>query len=281
MVQRDEQYSLDEHELLVENVGPWATDKLKRVTDYIQASGAARRRYLRSGAAYIDVFCGPGRSRIRTTREFIDGSPVAAFKKAKSSLAPFTSVNISDADPELLTAAEKRLSALGAPLQTTPAPASSAMPKIVEGLNENGLHFAFLDPHNLGALSFDLFESLAKLKHIDIIVHVSLSDLQRNVDRYTSAAHDQFDRFAPCWRDHVGTDMNQASLRAAILRYWSDKVTNLGLPRAKHCELIKGPQMQRLYWLIFCPGMILPTICGRRSVRLPKLPDLISEAQNK
>src|SRR5580704_18189939 len=98
MVQRDEHYSLDDAGLLVENVGSWAIDKLKIVTDYIQASGAARRRYLGSGAAYIDVFCGPGRSRIRTTGQFIDGSPVAAFKKARGSLAAFTSVNISDAD---------------------------------------------------------------------------------------------------------------------------------------------------------------------------------------
>src|SRR5258708_40226585 len=105
MAQRDERYSLDDQGLLVEDVGPWATDKLKIVTDYIQASSAARRRYLGAGAAYIDVFCGPGRSKIRTTGQFIDGSPVAAFKKAKGSLAPFTSINISDVDPELLATA--------------------------------------------------------------------------------------------------------------------------------------------------------------------------------
>jgi three-Cys-motif partner protein len=124
------------------------------------------------------------------------------------------------------------------------------MPQIVRGLDPLGLHFAFLDPHNLGTLSFDLFEHLAKLKRIDIIVHVSLSDLQRNADRYTSAAHDQFDKFAPDWRDYVRTDMNQEALRRAIIQYWSDKVTKLGLPRAEHCELIKGTQGQRLYWLI-------------------------------
>jgi len=83
MAQKDEHYSLDDEGLLVENVGPWAVDKLKIVTDYIQASGAARRRYLGFGAAYIDVFCGPGRSKIRTNGKFIDGSPVAAFSKAK------------------------------------------------------------------------------------------------------------------------------------------------------------------------------------------------------
>jgi len=157
MVQRDKHYSLDEQGLLVEDVGPWANDKLKIVTDYIQASGAARRGYLPTGAAYIDVFCGPGRSKIRNTGQFIDGSPVAAFKKAKGSLAPFTSLNISDADPKLLTAADKRLSAIGAPVRAIPGPARSAMPKIVQSLNRDGLHFAFLDPHNLGTLSFDLF----------------------------------------------------------------------------------------------------------------------------
>jgi len=250
MVQKDEHYSLDEQGLFVENVGPWASDKLKIVTDYIQASGAARRGYLGTGAAYIDVFCGPGRSKVRTTGQFMDGSPVAAFKKAKGSLAPFTSINISDADPELLAAADKRLSALGAPVQAISGPASLAMPKIVQSLNTYGLHFAFLDPHNLGTLSFDLFESLATLTRIDIIAHVSLSDLRRNADRYTSAAYDQFDKFAPGWRDRVGTDMNQEALRGAIIQYWSEKVMKLGLPRAKHCELIKGTQGQRLYWLI-------------------------------
>jgi three-Cys-motif partner protein len=250
MVQKDEHYSLDEQGLLVENVGPWATDKLKIVTDYIQASGGARRKYLATGASYINVFCGPGRSKIRTSGQFIDGSPVAAFKKAKGSLAPFTSLNISDTDPELLATADKRLSTIGAPVRATPGPASSAMPKIVQSLNKDGLHFSFLDPHNLGTLSFDLFESLATLKRIDIIVHVSLSDLRRNADRYTSAAHNQFDNFAPGWRDHVGTDMNQGALRAAILRYWSEKVMKLGLPRAQHCELIRGTKKQHLYWLI-------------------------------
>jgi hypothetical protein len=45
-------------------------------------------------------------------------------------------------------------------------------------------------------------------------------------------------------------DKNQETLRAAIIQYWSGKVMELGLPRAKHCELIKGTQGQRLYWLI-------------------------------
>jgi three-Cys-motif partner protein len=102
----------------------------------------------------------------------------------------------------------------------------------------------------LGALSFDLFEELSKLRRIDVIAHVSVSDLQRNAARYADEDYDQFDKFAPGWRDKVSPDMNKAAFRAAILKYWSEKVTELGLPQAKHWELIRGDQGQRLYWLI-------------------------------
>jgi three-Cys-motif partner protein len=158
----------------------------------------------------------------------------------------------------LSASAAVRLRELGCDAQITEGPASAALPRIVGGLNPSGLHFALLDPHNLGTLSFDLFQTLAKLQRIDVIVHVSLSDLQRNADRYTSAAHAQFDKFAPGWRDVIKTDMNQTSLRAAILDYWTEKLVSLGLPRAKHCELIKGSQGQRLYWLMFLARHPLP-----------------------
>ncbi len=157
----------------------------------------------------------------------------------------------SDANPDRLAAAENRLRSIGAPVQPTPGPAVAAIDRIIARLNRSGLHFAFLDPHNLGALSFSLFESLAKLKHIDVIAHVSVSDLQRNVDRYTSELHNLFDEFAPGWRSEISTNMSQAPLRTAIIEYWSKRVKALGLPPARHCELITGLRNQRLYWLFF------------------------------
>ncbi len=130
MPSKEEQYSLGDDDLIVENVGAWAKDKLKLLADYVQASGGARRSYQQTGAAFIDVFSGPGRSRIRRTSEFIDGSPVAAFKQGKLSPGPFTSIEISDANPELLNAAEQRLLALQARVKATPGPAVSAIASI-------------------------------------------------------------------------------------------------------------------------------------------------------
>jgi three-Cys-motif partner protein len=266
-----EHYWRDENGLWVENVGPWAKEKLKILTDYIQISSGTRKKY--THCAFVDVFSGPGKSKIRGTSELIDGSPVAAYKQAQKSKA-FSAICISDADPELLDSATSRLRDLGAPVSPIKGPASRSLPEIVRSLSPSGLHLALLDPHNLGTLSFDLFECLAKLQRIDVIVHVSLGDLQRNVDRYTSADHAQFDRFAPGWRDHVGTDMNQVSLRAAILEYWTDKVVALGLPRAKHCELIRGTKNQRLYWLMFLAKHELPHAFWRKITSLAKSPQL-------
>jgi three-Cys-motif partner protein len=76
-----------------------------------------------------------------------------------------------------------------------------------------------------------------------------MSASQRNADLYSSEMQEQFDHFAPDWRKHVSRDTNQKSFRAAIVAYWSDLVFRLGLPRARHMELIKGEGNQRLYWL--------------------------------
>ena len=94
-----EQYTQGDDGLPVEQVGSWAVDKLKLLSDYVYASGGARKKYLSAGAAFIDPFCGPGRSVIRRTSEYIDGSPIAAFKRAVESAGEFTSINISDDDP--------------------------------------------------------------------------------------------------------------------------------------------------------------------------------------
>jgi len=256
MPPKDEQYQVGDDGLVVEKVGAWAKTKHRLLTDYIQASGGARSNYnQRSGAAYIDVFCGPGRLLIRDTTNYIDGSPVAAFKQAQASPGAFSSIEISDMDAERLDAAHTRLKKLKAPVVPAQGPAIVAMQQIVQRVHPKGLHFAFLDPHNLGALSFDLFKILRQLEKVDILVHVSIADLRRNVDLYTDK---QFDTFAPGWSDAINFKvMNKTALRSAVLNYWYDQVAALGLTKAKHSEEIRGPDNQPLYWLILFSGHAL------------------------
>jgi three-Cys-motif partner protein len=251
MVSKDEKYFLDDNDLWVESVGSWAKKKHKILADFVQASSATRKRFSHNNPAFIDVFCGPGRCKVRDSTEYIDGGAVVAFKQAISSGSAFSQVHISDANESLLSSAESRLVALSANVHRHAGPAASALRSIVPKLNPHGLHFAFLDPYSLGSLSFSLFETLAQLKYIDILVHVSVFDLQRNIERYSHEEYDQLDQFAPGWREAIGSKPNQASMRAELIQFWSSKVESLGLPRAEHCDLISAPGGQRLYWLMF------------------------------
>jgi hypothetical protein len=62
-------------------------------------------------------------------------------------------------------------------------PASDTAGEIVKILDPHGLHFAFLDPFNLGDLAFTALEQLANLNRMDMLIHVSVQDLQRNLRR--------------------------------------------------------------------------------------------------
>jgi three-Cys-motif partner protein len=88
--------------IAVQCVGPWARDKHDYLKRYIDATRGPRLKFLDSdggrparGAAFIDLFGGPGRARIRDTGELIDASPLIALGHQD---APFTRAIISEID---------------------------------------------------------------------------------------------------------------------------------------------------------------------------------------
>ncbi len=241
--------------LIVSEVGEWASEKHARVSRYIEIASVVRAGYVpppkwHAGAAYIELFSGPGRSLIRKTNRIIDGSPLVAFNAAQASGVPFTEMHLNDFDPAKSSAVNTRLLALGGAPICYSDRANVAVDKMVSAVNPGGLHFAFLDPFNLAGLSFDIIRKLAKLQRIDMLIHVSVQDLQRNLDKYSEPGG-VFDAFAPGWRNHV--DPNQAikAFRAALMKYWLAEIQKLGTMPAKGVELIVGPKRQRLYWLVF------------------------------
>ena len=64
--------------LLVDEVGPWALEKYRRLAlyDTLFASGMKRRWDVR---VYLDLFCGPGRASIRRTGQLVETSPLIAL----------------------------------------------------------------------------------------------------------------------------------------------------------------------------------------------------------
>lgn len=244
---------LDDDGLPLDEVGSWAKEKHERLRKYVDISRAVRRKFLQISrcATYIDLFCGSGRAFVRDTDEKIDGSPLVAFRSARDSGQAFSEIHIADLEEDRVAAAAKRISNVGGITSTYVGKAENTVKQVVSRLNPYGLHFAFLDPYNLDALSFAIIESLGRLRHIDMLIHVSAQDLQRNLAAYTKPEDKRLERFAPGWRQHVPLNQSQQRIRAALLSYWAGKFESLGLAPAERVELVSGQERnQRLYWLV-------------------------------
>jgi three-Cys-motif partner protein len=241
--------------LPIDEVGGWALEKHERLRKYIDASRGARRKFLppsgAGGAGYIDLYCGTGKAVIRDTGQRIDGSPLVAFKCARQSGTGFSEIHLADSDPIKRMAAAARIAREGSATNQHAGEAAEAVKSVVEFLNPSGLHFAFLDPYNLQDLPFSVIETLARFQRMDMLIHVSAQDLQRNLDRYTSEGDTRLEVFAPGWRNSVNLNQSQSAIRASLLNYWLDKIKKLGVAPAQGVALVSGEKNQRLYWLVF------------------------------
>jgi three-Cys-motif partner protein len=246
--------------LVADTVGPWAAEKHERVRKYVDSYRGVRAKFLApkgtGGAAYVDLFSGPGRSYVDTTSRFIDGSPLVAYRAAHSSGTLFSELHFNDLDPENVDALRQRIVGLGGPAHCYNETAEIAVERIARALNPAGLHFAFLDPYNLENLPFSIIERLAKLPRMDMLIHVSIFDLQRNLRRYLSDGR-ILDAFMPGWQAAVDVNGNDQAVRTQLLHHWLGLIKSLGTTPADGIELVSATGGQRLYWLVFVSGHTL------------------------
>ena len=247
--------------LPADEVGVWAKEKHTYLKRYLDISRATRSKYIgdrKGGAVYFDLFCGTGRSRIRGTDEWIDGGAVAAWKTSCDGNAPFTDVYISDHDEEKLNACAARLRNAGAPVHPIHATALDAVHAMVSAVSGYALHFAFVDPYNLEALDFRVISKLSELKRIDLLIHLSAMDLQRNLSVNLTEGESAFDAFAPGWRESVDATGTQQEVRRRVVEYWRGLIANLGVWPSTEQKLITGEKNQPLYWLLLAARHELP-----------------------
>jgi three-Cys-motif partner protein len=257
---KSEQYESDEDGLPREIVGPWVRDKHLRLQHYVGATRAARRKYIgpgKAGATYIDLFCGPGRARIDSGK-VIDGSSLVAWRQSVEDRVPFTALHVADAHPQLAAATETRLRRLGAPVHAEIGTANATVDRITAKLRPEGLHFALLDPYGLSALPFEVIRKLASFKRMDLLVHVSVQGLQRNLGRFIRSKSCSLDAFAPGWRERVDASRPELMIRTRVFEHWAQLLKGVGLTVAGAVELVTAGSNQPLYWLAFAARHPLP-----------------------
>jgi three-Cys-motif partner protein len=240
--------------LLADIVGPWAAEKHERLRKYVDSYRSARAMFLpprgTGGSGYIELFSGPGRSQVDPGGYFIDGSPLVAYRAAQNSGTNFSELHFNDLEPENVDALRQRLARAGGAANFYNETAATAVDRVIYALNPLGLHFAFLDPYNLESLPFSIIRKLAGLSRMDMLIHVSIFDLQRNLRRYLAEGR-VLDSFMPGWRDAIDPNRSDQVVRAELLRHWLGLIKGLGTTPADGIELVSATGGQRLYWLVF------------------------------
>lgn len=235
--------------LPVLDIGAWSLEKHERLRKYVDAAHGARGKF--SSSAYVDLYCGPGRSRL-DTGAIVDGSPLVAFVSADKHGDQFTDFHIADREATFVEAARRRLERRGANVHAYVGEAPAVVGRVIDSLDPKGLHLAFLDPYDLASLPFTVIERLAAFKRIDLLIHVSSMDLKRNLLTYLKPESRVLDEFSPGWRKSVDVRLPQESIRQKIFEHWRGQlVDRLGIAPSERVEEVLNSKNTDLYWLVF------------------------------
>jgi len=245
---KSDRYEVDPGDgLRREVVGEWSPEKHARLRRYVDITRATRRRFDKSGSTYIDLYCGPGQARMRDSLDVIDGSSLVAATEAARN-TPFTGIHVGDLDNDNVAACAARLKKLHIEPHMYIGEAAEVASSVVSKLNPHGLHLAFLDPYSITALPFSVLSTLGELKRMDLIVHVSIMDLQRNARLFMD--NGVMESFAPGWSNTVHPGTKNETLVPQLFRHWRGLLENLGYKISDNVERVTGPNNQPLYWLV-------------------------------
>jgi three-Cys-motif partner protein len=83
---------------------------------------------------------------------------------------------------------------------------------------------------------------------MDLLIHVSIMDLQRNVRALMTSG--KLNKFAPGWDKKVNNAATNPKLVMAVFEYWRSLLSQLGYLVSDNIERVTGNRNQPLYWLV-------------------------------
>ncbi len=232
--------------LPVLDVGRWTAEKHDYLRRYISATKAARARFLPpaglGGAAFIDLFAGPGRARLRGHKEIIDGSPLIA---ARHNDAPFTDILLCEMDAASAAALRQRLAG-DARVRVFEGDCNVEIDRLAAAIPPQGLNLALIDPFGVSPLHFETLAKLAQFERMDILLHFPTNDLARNLRQHAGRI-----------TTFLGTDGWRKTIKdpkdvLKLLEVLREQLLPFGYQKAvvRHEPLLKNTKNAPLYHLV-------------------------------
>ena len=236
--------------LPVQCVGPWAEDKHHYLRQYLEATRAVRKDYLPpngpGGAAFIDIFAGPGVVRVRDTGDFHDGSPMIA---ANHEASPFTDLVFCDIDPQNASALRARASQAPGRATVIEGDSNEVISDVMRHVPKWGLNIALVDPFALSALKFSTLAQLASVERMDLVIHFPMGDIKRNLWQHESSQHNMDEALGTSrWRS-IAKGPGDA---ARLIDVFREQLQTLGYgSKDVRAQPIKNSSNVVLYYLVY------------------------------
>ena len=237
-------------------VGPWSRDKLFYLSRYCHIFTTGMKNKWRN-RVFIDLFCGPGRCRVRHHGDFEDGSPLIALREA------FTHYFFVDISPHCIEALEKRTSSMeavpGKVMKILRGDANECIDELVRQIDALGpetIGFAFVDPPGI-QVDFDTLQRLSKCTRMDLLVNFPLGmNIKRQLMYQLQKDPEgevEFDRYfgTKQWRDLCEENPGSTRQRGqALLRLYEAQLASLGYAYVGDEQAVKNRGVS-LYVLVF------------------------------
>ncbi len=230
-------------------VGIWAKDKHSYLGRYIAATKGVRAHYLPpqgiGGAAYIDLFAGPGQALVRETGEIIDGSPLIALGHSD---APFSRLVYCDIAKDNTTALLARTSYGVDRVRILVGDCNVMCDEILRHVPPSGLNIALVDPFAPSGLRWRTLERLGSIERMDFIIHFPTGPIKRNFS--TPGFDKTIDEILgfTSWRTAVKSSRDVAKLIGIM----QDRLATIGYAREQVRSFpIRNSQGVVMYHLMF------------------------------
>lgn len=230
---------------LVIKVGPWARDKLHYIRRYcyIFNVGMKDKWAIRT---YIDLFAGPGRCFVETTKEEIEGSPLIAL----SCKVPFTHYFFNDIQPDAIKSLKTRVASYSSTaVEYFSKDCNLVMDELLQKLPSNSLDFCFIDLFNW-EINFNSVGKLTEKRQMDLAVTFHVGSMKRVAHNPPQELLDFFPD--PSWQQEYEKATETGRLKGRILLDAYERgLKNLGYSEIKDYVLEVNKKNVPLYYLMF------------------------------
>jgi len=226
-------------------VGRWAKDKLFYIKRYcgIFNTGMKGKRAVRT---YIDLFAGPGKCLVETTKEEIEGSPLLAL----SCKVQFTHYFFNDIQPDIIKSLKTRAASYSyGNLFYFSNDCNLVVDELLQKLPPGSLDFCFIDPFKW-EISFNSIRKLTEKRRMDLAITFHIGSMKR-------VAHDppqELLDFFPdrSWQQEYEKAAETGKLKGQVLlEAYKCGLANLGYKDIKDYVLEVNRRNTPLYYLIF------------------------------